>query len=429
MPSTGTGCSGAPGGGRVLYLGPAVLSGSETFIGREALALERLGVAIDLWSVHGPEGPLFSEETRALAGRCRVLYPLHPIAVGGALCRCLAARPGRTLATLLRALRDAFGASGLRGLRPRLAAGFHALAGLRLADRARGAVHVHAHFAHLPATIGMYAAHWLGVPFSFTAHANDLFVEATLLGRKLARARFAACISEHNRTFLRGLLPEGGAELLIVRCGIDPRAFPARPDPAPSPLGALLAVGRLVEKKGFHVLLEALALLRAKGREPRLELCGWGPEEGRLRALAARLGLSDTVRFRGKTPQETVRALLRESDLFVLPCVRDARGDMDGIPVALMEAMACQVPVLSTRISGIPELIVDGRSGRLAAPGDPDDLARVLAELDGDPAGRLALARGGRARVLEEFTLEGNAERLASVLCPGLASGRDAVRC
>ncbi|MBV5329580.1 MAG: glycosyltransferase, partial [Chlorobium sp.] len=237
--------------------------------------------------------------------------------------------------------------------------------------------HLHIHFAHVPTDIGMYASLLTGIPFSFTAHANDIFERGWLLREKIARSKFTATISNYNRNWL---ISKGcqGEKIQIVRCGIDSSRFtpiPLKKIVAPFRIGT---IGRMVEKKGFDTLIEAAALLKKKGVDLRLVVAGDGPMRTTLHELVDKLQLQDTVELSGSIANQDVPAWLHTLDLFVLPCREDQNGDMDGIPVVLMEAMLSGIPVISTRISGIPELITDEVSGLLIAPHEPHALARAM---------------------------------------------------
>jgi glycosyltransferase involved in cell wall biosynthesis len=289
--------------------------------------------------------------------------------------------------------------------------------------------HVHAHFANYP-TLAAWVAHRLaGVPYSFTPHAHDLFVHQAMLARKAADAAFVVAISDYNRRFL---LEQAGPEISvpIVRYGIDPARFPFQVRPANGTAPPRIAcVGRLLAYKGHAVLLRALA--GADVPPPlagaQLELVGDGPLRAELERDVAALGLRDRVRFHGAVPEPVVADVLARADVFALPSVISPDGDREGIPNALIEAMAAGLPAVSTYHSGVPELIEDGRTGYLAQPGDVDDLraALVRALTEPDPAPR---AEAARAVVEAEFSQHRSARRLVelfgAVSAGGGSSGR-----
>ena len=280
--------------------------------------------------------------------------------------------------------------------------------------RAAGIGHVHAHFATYPALTAWVCHRLTGVPFSYTAHAHDLYVDDSLLRLTLPEARFVATISEFNRKLIAGYGAETPVEL--VHCGVDPgqyRFVPRRvPDEGPV---STLCVASLQDKKGHEVLLEALA---APGLDRlHVRLVGDGPLRPELERLARTLGISSRVDFMGSRDETEVRALLDEADLFVLPSRVARDGQMEGLPVVLIEAVACGVPTVATRLSGIPELIADGETGWLAEPGDPQSLRTKLEEAvaEGAPASLDA----GRALVEREFDQGESGRRISTLIQRG----------
>jgi glycosyltransferase involved in cell wall biosynthesis len=248
---------------------------------------------------------------------------------------------------------------------------------------------LHAHFAHGSATLALLLARLTGRPFSFTAHAYDVLVAThpLLLRRKVDEAAFVVAVSE----FTRARLAAGNGKVAVVRNGVEPPA-PAAPDDPP----LVLAVARLVEKKGLDTLLRACAELVRRGVRFRCELVGDGPERGRLEALARELDLGDAVRLSGARPHAEVAGRLARARAFALPCRRARDGDEDALPVALVEALAAGVPVVTTGVGGIPEAVEDGVSGLLVPPEDPRALADALERLLVDDALHARLAAGGR---------------------------------
>jgi glycosyltransferase involved in cell wall biosynthesis len=271
--------------------------------------------------------------------------------------------------------------------------------------------HLHAHFATYPALSAWLCHRLTGVPYSFTAHAHDIFVDTSFLARKLRDARFVVAISDYNRRVLREFGGERDTPVHVVHCGIEPGAYGFRPrlPSAEGPVRAL-CVASLQEHKGHEVLLRALAGADELERLS-VDLVG-GRDPRPLEALARELGVEGRVRFLGGLPEQEVARLLGEADLFVLPSRVARDGQMEGIPVALMEALASGLVVVASRLSGIPELVEDGRTGILAEPGDPASLRAALARAlagDGlDPA-------AGRATVERDFDVERTAARLAEL--------------
>jgi colanic acid/amylovoran biosynthesis glycosyltransferase len=265
---------------------------------------------------------------------------------------------------------------------------------------------IHSQWIHSGGTVGMYGAWLLGVPFSFTGHAADLFRERVALEDKIRRAVFVVCISEFHRKFFLdlGARPE---QLLIVYCGIDVTHFtpllPARPI---GQVPHIVSSGRLVEKKGFLYLLEACSVLAKRGVSFRCTIGGNGPQEAELRQKIVQLDLQDQVAVTGQPlTQEELPDFLRSADVYTLACVWAKDGDVDGLPQMLMEAMACGVPAVSTNLVGIPDLIVDGKTGRLVEPNDAIQLADALQDILKNPADGARMGAAGRQVILQKFEI------------------------
>ena len=293
-------------------------------------------------------------------------------------------------------------------------------AGSRPTGRGR-ATRVHAHYATYPALAAWVCHRFTGVPYSFTAHAHDLYVDSSMLVRKVADATEVVTISEFNRNLLEGL--GTGTPITIVPCGIDVASYPFRTLPRPGS-GAVraLCVASLQEYKGHRVLLDALASGRPELADLELDLIGDGVLRDALQARARELGIADRVHFLGPRTESEVRDALAGADVFVLPSIVAADGQMEGLPVALMEALACGVPTVSTSLSGIPEIIRPEVTGLLAAPGDASALADALVRTIADPDGAAARARAGRTLVEREFDANSTVTSLADLLTRGPAA-------
>jgi glycosyltransferase involved in cell wall biosynthesis len=289
------------------------------------------------------------------------------------------------------------------------------LKGALLARRieAMGASHVHAHWATHPTLAAWLVAALTGKRYSFTAHAHDLYVDRAMLREKVLGARFVVTISDYNRGLLRDECGAAAAEKVhVVRCGVDTGAFgPRRAPPVPT----FVCVASLREYKGHAVLLDAVRLLRARLPAARVVLVGDGELRGALERRIAREGLSGAVELRGALPHQEIPAVLAGATAMVLPSVTSRDGQMEGIPVALMEALAAGVPVVSTRLSGIPELVRDGETGLLVPERDPGALAAAMERLARDPALCASLAEEGRRAVRERFDRGRNVGRLAAL--------------
>jgi colanic acid/amylovoran biosynthesis glycosyltransferase len=288
-------------------------------------------------------------------------------------------------------------------------------AGMGLAWRLRrlGVEHIHCHFAHAPATVGMYAAMELSVPFSFTGHANDIFQRRALLKKKLQRASFVACISEWHREFYQSIWPDAGGKYVVIRCGVKPS-----PLPSPRVLGEgdgtlkIVTICRLVEKKGVDTLISAVAKLNQQNIRTQLTVAGDGPDGERLKRMADDLRCANWVNWLGAVNNSKVPCLLKEADVMALPCRTDSSGDRDGIPVVLMEAMAAGTPVVAGDLPAIRELVEDQVSGILVEGNSPGLLADKLAMLWKDAGLRRKLAAQGHRKIETEFSLATNLDRL-----------------
>ncbi len=412
--------------GALAYLAPELGGLTSTFVYREIAMLRQRGFEVVTFSTLRPREQVFSQEAAAIIQETDYLYDLPKPSVLAAAARALLRRPIRSARALALLLRDMLAAE-VPGLPDRVKLAWHFAVGCALARRLerKQARHIHAHFAHVPASVAMYAALTAGRSFSFTAHANDLFERPTALREKVNRAAFVACISEYNRQFLlaRGCPPE---KLRVVHCGIDVDAYAFQPPPRPQGALRLLSVGRFVEKKGFAVLVDAVRLLRERGHAVQCRIAGDGPLFAGIQAQIQAAGLESSVILLGARPQEEVRQLFSETDVFVLSCVASSTGDMDGIPVALMESMALGVPVVSTRLSGIPELIESGGNGLLAEPNDAAGLAEALQRLIEDPDLARTLAEQARRTIERDFNIARSAAQLANEFTVCL--GDEAVR-
>jgi len=402
---------------RIAYLGPEIPALSATFIYREILALERRGVSVLSLSVHKPKHAATETEAWELARRTVYLYAASLLRL--LLINLKTALGSSTyfsaLAMALSDIREA-GITRIQSWKMlyQFMAGAHAAAHIKQ----HGATHLHVHFAHVPTQIAMYAAAIADIPFSFTSHANDLFQRGSLLEKKVERSARAVTISDYN---VRWLQEQGidVSRVSIVRCGINSKEFTPKDLQADATHKPIIGtLGRLVEKKGFDVLLEAACALSCEGHEFELRIAGNGPLEEDLQQQVQALGLQNHVSFIGPLPHDRVADWMKSLDLFVLACKRDSNGDQDGIPVVLMEAMALGVPVVSTTISGIPELIEHEKNGMLAIPGNVPTLVSCIRECLNFRLHAEKRAENAVARIREEFDEEVNVGRLLQIFDP-----------
>ena len=400
---------------RIAYIAPEYGALTSTFIYREVKALRGLGIEVVTFSTTRPREQVVSAEAKREIEATTYLYETPKTVVfAGAFAMALRA-PIRLLHMKWRLVCDVLTAQASPSDRLKLI--WHGFVGAYLAGRLKreGVQHLHAHFAHVPTSIAMYAATLAGIPYSFTGHANDIYERGVALKQKVNRSAFSSCISDYNIRYLTsiGANPE---KLHIVRCAIDVSEYAFMPPRSPQGKAAIFSVGRLVEKKGITYLIEAVKILRARGIDVVCRVAGNGPLLDSLTEQVKRDDLEDSVDLMGSQPQERVRELLRNADVFALPCVRTESGDIDGIPVALMEAMAMGVPVVSTAVSGIPELIRDGESGLLARERDAASLADAIANLLTNAEETLQFTQAARRTIETEFEVTRNAERLKRLM-------------
>ncbi|QYU70457.1 glycosyltransferase family 4 protein [Leptolyngbya sp. 15MV] len=403
------------GGGRVLYVGARVPALSETFVTREVLGLRSRGVAVAVASVRPPERIQGDAALLSLADEAIGVYGPGPAAMLWDAAVEALGHPARAARTVLRAIGDAFSVDA-GSAADRAKSVLHMAAGLALARRARpiGVTRVHAHMAHGPTTIAMYAAMELGVAFSFTGHANDLFVRARLMRAKLRRCAAVMCISRWHEAYYERLEPSCAPKRRMVRCGVEVPEGRARGSGGDGP--RVMGLARLVPKKGFDLLVEAMARLRARGVPATATIIGDGPERERLETMIEQKGLRGVVELAGARPNAEALAMLDGADVFALPCRVATGGDRDGIPVSLMEAMARGICVVAGRVEPIDELVKDGETGVLVEQGDSEALAAAIERLWRDAALRRRLGDAGREWVRREFSIEVNLNRLIGAL-------------
>jgi len=405
-------------GNCLLYISAVLPALSETFVYRELLALRLIGIAVRTVSVHLSKDRFDDPHLSDLARSTMSVYGPGMLKLFQDAAREVATRPIRSAGTLLLSARDAVTAGDIHAVGGRLKVLWHAVAALALARRvgrrcnSERVVHIHAHMAHVPTTIAMYAARQLDITFSFTGHANDLFPTRCLLGEKVRRSLFVSCISRWHREFYRSIHPKQCVSLPIVRCGVDTTRV--RPVAAcRGPHLRVLSVGRLVEKKGFDTLIRAAGMIARRGKA-RLSvvIAGDGPEAGKLRRLAAELAPGAGVELLGEVSNRAVMRLMAESNVFALPMRVASGGDRDGIPVVLMEAMAHGRCVVCGDLVTVRELVTHGETGILVPTDDARALSEALERLATDGALMEAIGARARMKIETEFDTGTNARAL-----------------
>ncbi len=409
---------------KVAYLLKTFPKLSETFILNEILELERQGLELHIFSLREPsEAKMHAAvaEVRAGVKRLRYVTPvpaLHRIPFERYAQRLQRSndrwfiflrRPIRYLRTLLFHARQ--------GGRKRY---FEQALGLARELLRGGFTHLHAHFANEPTSVAQLAHHLTGCAFSFTAHAKDIYLtDRDDLAGKIAAAEFVITCTGFNRKYLTEVAA-GNAPIHVCYHGVDLSRFSGEREDVRASRAAeppvILSVGRFCEKKGFPYLIQACYRLKRKGRHFVCRIVGFGPLQQELEELIAKLELQDCVFLAGKMTQDKLIHEYRRADLFVLPCLVTDDGDRDGIPNVLVEAMAMRIPVVSTPVSGIGELVDHMENGLLAAEKDSEALAAAMETLLDDPPLRHRLGANGRQKVMDGFSLDRSTAKVRDLL-------------
>ncbi len=389
----------------VIRMYPAL---SETFILNEILGMEELGARLHIYSLRRPEDTHFHPAVKRV--QAKVTYALalgrrsRPLGAVMVIYRhacLLLSHPKAYFRTIWTYLRR----PGYQRMKEVMQAGF--LAG---EIKKAGCTHLHAHFANAPTTVVELIKGFTGIPYSFTAHARDIYQSnPEELDRKMRDAEFVLTCTGYNRRHLQDM-SSSDTPIRCVYHGIDLTLFdgkrrdkPGEPESSAVPL--ILSVGRFREKKGFSYLIRACHLLKNNGVKFRCLIVGYGPLRDELDAMIGDLGLRECVAIEGKMTQDQVAELYRHADVFALPCLVTDNGDRDGIPNVLIEAMAQRVAVISTDVSGISELVTNMENGLLVPEKNVPALAEALTFLLRQPELRRSMGDRARERVLRTFSL------------------------
>lgn len=393
---------------RIAYLFSRFPVVSQTFCDSEMLALEARGFDLDIASINPPPNAFRHERFDHFTAEA--FYPPPP----EVLARLKARREkegswGENFGDMIARHDREYGPSFKAATRARNALYFAEL------FQKRGIRHIHVHFANRATHTALFIKRWAGIPFSFTAHAQDFMVDlgSDDLLRELCReAEFVIGVSDFSCGLLRETCPDSAEKIFRVYNGIAMDRFPAAPIGDAGPL-RIISVGRLIEFKGFHHLAAACARLADRGIDFHWTLVGEGPWRERLEGQVAGLGLAERVTFAGIQSQESIKQRLTGSDVFCLPCIVDSKGASDILPTVITEAMACSLPVISTSLVGVPEMVISGETGLLVPPGDETALADALERLAHDRDLARRLGKAGRARAERVFELRETSRQLA----------------
>lgn len=400
---------------RVAYLAPELPSLSATFVTNEIWALEDMGVEIHPYSIHPPQHKAHGQKAADLAARTPIVYDRslmrNLLDLGWTMIH-----HKRSMAkTIFQLLGDLFKTGIILLDSFKLFYQFIHSGWLSRDLRRKNIEHLHIHFAHVPTQIGMYAAAMAGIPFSFMAHANDIFERPLLIKEKIKRSHRTISISRFNIDIMSSY---GGDvdKIDIVRCGVDSSAKHVSKQPmlnsSPFVIGTL---GRLVEKKGIDTLIRAAKILKNRKIDFQIQIAGDGPLHNQLTQQVDLADLSHEVLFLGSMPHADALEWMKTLDVFVLAGKMDSNGDMDGIPVVLMEAMNFGIPVISTKLSGIPELVIHNKTGILCDADDHEQLAQAILEILDSQALVENITTRAKRHIRDEFDQRLNASRLLTI--------------
>ena len=397
---------------------------SETFISNEILLLEKLGFTIHIFSMRKPREDFTHDSVKKIRARVdylpeTLLKPLPRLLYHNLIYAFK--KPGIYAAALKTAWRRFLRTHKSATLKHLFQAGY-------LANRllpASGVTHLHAHFAHSPTSVALFTSRLTGLPFSFTAHAKDIYTsDPRQLSEKIELSRFVVTCTEYNRRHLLEISDGHKTPIHRFYHGIDMNLFTGnegdRQDSG-KPY-RILTIARLTAKKGLPTVYKALKILTDNGLEIEHTLIGDGEERESILKLVKELGLESVTRWLGTRPHHVVLEHYRAADLFVLGCEVASNGDRDGIPNVLVESMAMGVPVVTTDISAIPELVQDGKTGLLAPAGRPDKLAEAMQRMLTDKPLRNRLTAAARKFVVREFDNGALVEELAEVYRNNMSS-------
>ena len=390
---------------------------SETFISNEIRLLEELGFAIHLFSMRRPRENFTHDSVKIIRAAVdylpeTLIKPLPRLLYHNF--RLAAKKPGIYGAALRAAYRRFKRTRKSATIKHLLQAGYLVH---RLMPAGRVS-HLHAHFAHSPTSVAMFTSRLTGIPFSFTAHAKDIYTsDPRQIREKIGLARFVVTCTEYNRKHLRELSDGYATPIHRNYHGIDIKLFCDKNKPAkmPDPPYRILTIARLTAKKGLPTIYKALRILCDQGVSVRHTHIGGGEDHDKIASLIKDLDLGSVTQLLGTQPHQVVLEHYKQADLFVLGCEVAPDGDRDGIPNVLMESMAMGLPVVATNISGIPELVDNETTGLLVPPGQPDKLAETILRMLTDGELRDRVIAAGKQRVVREFDNRQLIQELAGI--------------
>lgn len=408
---------------RLVYIIGTYPSLTTTFIDREIKTLRQWGVDLQILAVRRPAAgiPLSADQQALQQGTIYLLPVVSWLSFIISQFYFAILHPRRYFKTLIYLLTRPHPRGKARYLTPRFMTFLHFIEGVYAAYLLHGRQfeELHAHTADRAATIALVVGRLLDKPYGLSIHAgHDIFVSPILLSEKITGARHIVTCTAYNKTYLESMMGQDlSHKMSCIHHGLDLAKYQPQPsvsDGRPK----ILAVGRLSEKKGLGHLIRACRILKDQKYDFTCHIVGDGPQRPELRDLIRQLSLEDKVALHGALPHEEVIENYRQATMFVLPCIKSKDGDMDGIPNVLAEAMAMQLPVVSTDISGVPELVNDQVNGLLIPSGDDDALAAAMARLLDDSALRERLGQNGRQSIVNRFDVNRNVWKFAITLWP-----------
>lgn len=401
----------------VAYILGTFPQASQTFIAREVRGLRQAGLPLMVFALKRRRASLLEPEDQAWYDQVRfVPLALAPSTLLANLYY-LTTSPSAYLRTLAHVVslphRPRWMA--LRAVTLCLIAAWIA----RRIEDAGGCRQVHAHFALAQTEVAMAVASLVGCPFSFTAHARDIYAAPSALPEKMREAATVVTCTGYNADYLRALCPDlPPSHVRLVHHGVPLASNAPSPDVSRS-VPLIVAAGRLIDKKGFDTLVDACAALAARQVTFTCRIYGTGPGMASLRQRARDAGLADRVEFPGWAAPEQLRQAMTDATVFTMPSRIARGGDRDGIPNVVLEAMAASLPVVATDVSGIPEAVVHEQTGLLVEPDNAGRLADALQRVLADASAARAMGMAGRQRVLQEFTIDAASSRLVSIFGGG----------
>lgn len=375
---------------------------AQTFISREIKGLKNLGVNISAYSIRKPKMDVISVEDTAFVNDTFYIFPMKILPFIWANLYFILTKPSK----YFKVFSFIFTQLNIKSI---IRTFYHFCEAIYVAKKIAGENinHIHSHFASGPTSAAMFISILTDVSFSFTAHGSDIFLEKLLLDRKIKFAKFVITISNYNKNYLSKLVPDSLPKIFVVYSGVDPQIF--LPVHKTNNIPIILSVGRLVWQKGHKYLIKACSILKENGIKFHCIIIGDGPERRKLEFLIEKYNLHGVVQLKGRMLPEQVVTYYDKADIFVLSSVSE------GIPVVLMEAMAKEIPVIASRITGIPELIDHNFDGILVPPTDVNQIASNIKSLVEDDARKKKIGVNARKKILEKFDIQNNVKELKSI--------------